>query len=74
MMTKNVFTKTFDSEEELKRVINECVGTCYWQVRPHWVNIDGLTVVIAFKSSGYKKSRKEMLFKNGFTFERKKVA
>lgn len=73
-MKKYVFTKTFDSEEELNRFVENNVGDKkYWEIHPQWIDINGLTITIAMKNGRYFYYRKEICDKNGFTMERKDV-
>lgn len=73
-MKKNVFTKTFDNEVEMKRFVDTNVGEDrYYEIRPNWVNIDGLTMTIAMKNGKYFGFRRRICESNGFVMERKDV-
>ena len=73
-MKKYVFTKTFNSEEELNSFVNTNVGEDkYWKIREQWVTITGLTITIAMKSSRNFWNRKQICDNNGFVMERKDV-
>lgn len=72
-MKKNVLTRVFDNEQDMNAFFNEYVGDkYYWQIRPHWVKVDGLTVTIAMQYSGYFHSRFTRLIDNGFVHEGRK--
>lgn len=73
-MLMHVFTKTFNNENELNDFVNNNVGNkYYWTIRTHCVNIDGLTMTIAMRSSSSYYVRSRICQDNGFVYERKDV-
>lgn len=73
-MKKNVFTKTFESEVEMNRFVNDCVGEdAYYKIRHKWVNINCLTMTIAMKNSKYFGFRRRICEINGFVMQRRDV-
>lgn len=70
-MKKYVFTKTFNNENELNDFVENNVGNkYYWNIRPQWINIDGLTMTIAMRFSNNFYSRKRICDEHGFIMKR----
>lgn len=63
-------TKTFSDIKEMSDFINEYVGDkYYWQIRPHTVYVDGLTMIVTMRNSKCCYERRNICEEKGFTVE-----